>query len=190
MRFRTGCRLKERSGKMMPNKLYILSVVIMKFVDPILQITDNGEKIIKQKLQHNLCNVNKKNKKVKTGQYIKGTISIPLYLFVIYYLLPVRPLYLYYSSQHNPAAIVNELKREKADQNINTISFNNQLCQNNDTFPKKDRVCFFFETGFVVTSPLNNEFIFVSKDVIRIFLHLCYQPPLVDYNSSRGPPLA
>lgn len=132
----------------------------------------------------------KKNKKVKTGQYIKGIISLPLYLFVIYYLLPARPLYLYYSAHHNPAAIVNDLKKEKAEQNSKTISLNSQLCQNNDTFPKKDRVCFFFETGFVDTSPLNNEFIFVSKDEIRIFLHPCYQPPLVAFNSSRGPPLA
>jgi len=80
-----------------------------------------------------------KTKKVKTRQFIKEAISVPFYLIVFYYLLPFSPLYLYYSAKHYPAAIVNELKKEKSEQYSNTLSFN-KLSQNKDAFPKKDRV--------------------------------------------------
>lgn len=125
---------------------------------------------------------------MKQAQYIKKAISVPLYLIVVYYLLPFRPMYLYYSAQHNPTAIFNELKKEKANQN-NAFSLNKQFSQNNDTFPKKDKVRFFIKTGFFVTSTLSDNFVFFGKDQIQTFLHPSYEPPLILFSFNRGPPL-
>ena len=127
---------------------------------------------------------------MKTGQFIKKGISVVLYLCVIYYLLPFRPMYLYYSAHHTSADILNELKKEKASQTINGIAFGTAVHQNNDTFPKKDQTRCFFKSGFVVTSPLCSDFVLFAKDEIRTFLHPCYQPPLILFNSGRGPPIA
>ena len=127
---------------------------------------------------------------MKIRQFIKKGISVPLYLIVIYYLLPFRPMYLYYSAHHGSAEILNEYKQEKANQDKSNIVLGTLLHQNNDTFPKKDGVRFFFKSGFVVTPLVSNSFVFFTKSEIRSFLQPCYQPPLVLFALDRGPPFA
>ncbi len=125
---------------------------------------------------------------MKPGQFIRRANSVTLYLIVLYYLLPFRPVYLYYSAHHTLSDILLELK-EKKNQIGNNLAFNEVFRHNSDTFPKKDQARFFF-SGFIIPSPLSNGVAFVSKKEISHFLQSPYQNALVLFNSGRGPPLA
>ena len=127
---------------------------------------------------------------MKAGQFIKKVTDVSLYLIVIYYLLPFRPMYLYYSAHHSSADILNELKKENASQLRNDLTVNKEFNQNKDTFPKKDQIRCFFKSGFIVSSPQSNDFVLFAIDQIQTFLHPCYQPALLHFDLNRGPPLA
>ncbi len=120
---------------------------------------------------------------------IRKAVSIPLYLLVVYYLLPFEPGYIYHVAQYNPTGILNEIKKEEGDQSSALSSLNKSLSQSDNTFHRKGRVKFYFRTGFAIVPAFSNQFIFSSNEIIS-FLIPSYQPPLVIFISSRGPPLA
>lgn len=122
------------------------------------------------------------------GQFIKKTTSVTLYFIVLYYLLPFRPVYLYYSAHHSSADILQEIKKEKGNQTGKNLASDKEFRHNNDIFPKKDQVRFFI-SGFIIPSPHSNECVFFTKKKTHPFLQSDYQSPLVLFNFNRGPPL-
>lgn len=126
---------------------------------------------------------------MKCREYIRRVVSIPLYLVLLYYLLPFRPGHLYYLSHHASADILNEIKKEKEEQQYHTNSFNKCASLSHNSFTKKPKVKFFFRTGFTVASPLTSQFFFFVRDEERVFTHAAYRPPLVFFISNKGPPV-
>jgi hypothetical protein len=125
---------------------------------------------------------------MKQNPILKISSSILLYAIVLYYLLPFRPAYLYYSAHHNQTQIVYELNKDKANPSQNNITFTSDLKHNKDTFPQKDKVRFFF-TSCYITTPFITKFVFYNVNQNFPFLQSSYQNPLILFNSGRGPPI-
>jgi hypothetical protein len=124
---------------------------------------------------------------MKRKQNINKAVSIFLYVVALYYLLPFRPMYLYYSSQYQTSEVI--INQNEANQADKAATFQTTLHHNKDTFPKKEKVRFFFDTGIAV-SPCSITFIPNNKNERLHFLYTFYKDPFTLSNSSRGPPLA
>jgi hypothetical protein len=121
--------------------------------------------------------------------FIRKLFIALLYLLIVYFLLPFNPGYVYHIAQYEPAYILNEIKKEGAIQDNNTSPLSKSLSQSDTVFHLKDRVRFYFKTGFILAPLLSANFAFSSKDHIRTFSLPSYQPPLVTFISNRGPPI-
>lgn len=125
---------------------------------------------------------------MKNNQIIRKSVSIFLYAAVLYYLLPFRPLYLYFIAHHYDV----DKFYEQSDQPVSTTQYSilltAELHHNKDTFPKKDRVRFFFNPTFIVT-PFINTFVFYYTNQTTTIQQSTYQNPSVLFQSGRSPPL-
>jgi len=125
---------------------------------------------------------------MKLNQIIKKGASILLYTIVLYYLLPFRPLYLYYTSLNNTSQEYFKHDNKSTNAPESSGVFTSELNYNKDTFPQKEKVRFFFDSVFIV-SPYYVSVVSLTKEEIQSYLESTYQNPLVYYNSSRGPPI-
>jgi len=125
---------------------------------------------------------------MKLNKTIKKSTSILLYVIVLYYLLPFRPLYIYYTSLNNTSQEYFKQDNKTSNAPENSGVFTSELNYNKDTFPQKEKVRFFFDSFFIV-SPHYNSVVSFTKEEIHSYLKSTYQNPLVYYNSGRGPPI-
>ena len=125
---------------------------------------------------------------MKQNPIINKSTSIVLYAIVLYYLLPFRPLYIYYTSLNNTTQEYYQQDTKATNNSESSGVLASELHNNKDTFPQKEKVRFFFDSFFIV-SPHYNTVVSFTKEEIHSYLQYTYQNPLVFYNSSRGPPV-
>jgi hypothetical protein len=111
-------------------------------------------------------------------------------MIVLYYLLPFRPLYLLHLSRISPSVALYEIKREKALENSDFNSPNKKLSRNKDTFPKKDKIRFYFKTTFFITVVASTKFTFAYHDQEKRFVLPEYHAPLLLSLTNKSPPSA
>ncbi len=127
---------------------------------------------------------------MKRLQFIRKTISVLLYLVVLYYLLPYRPAHLYYLAHHAVPGVAAEFQKAKAQRDMQASSFKKQFASGKLMLTKKYKVKFFFKTDFLVPEQSSNETVFLRGEEIHSYTLPPYQPPQVFNDSGRGPPLA
>jgi hypothetical protein len=126
---------------------------------------------------------------MKQKQVIKKSASIILYAIVLFYLLPFRPLYIFYNYSHfNTTGECYEQSNNVLITSDNSLALTSEIHLNKDTFPKKDKIRFYFDSFFIV-SPDCNKVASTTKEEIVPYLHYIYHNPLVNCNSGRGPPI-
>ncbi len=120
-----------------------------------------------------------------SGKPIKKIVCILSYLILLYYLLPFRPIYLYYIAHHKSASIVHDNKNESEQ----LLAGNKSLLKSADSFPQKDRSRFDLDHPLLI-HPVLEKFVFSYKQISFSYPRICYADPLLFYNSNRGPPCA
>jgi hypothetical protein len=119
------------------------------------------------------------------NKFMKKSTCIFSYIILLYYLLPFRPAYIYYSSQQKSASSF----YYNLSENKKTFADNKCFKKNDDTFPKKGRIRFDLDDNFKI-DPVFEGLLVAYKKVISSESHIQYVNPLVYCNSNRGPPTA
>ena len=118
---------------------------------------------------------------------IKKKICVILYIATLYYLLPFRPLYLYYSTESRAIEIASKIRNHGKQKVFNCYGKTENLNNHHDIFPQKKRVKFFLYTlKFDEPLEFNNVFFSLEKSTT---LSICqYKNYNLLVKHTRGPP--
>jgi hypothetical protein len=121
-------------------------------------------------------------------QNIKKAVSVLLYSFVIYYLLPFSPVALYDAAHSKEAWSYVELKdKTPGHATLNPVVANFDVHKRNHVFPEKDHVRFFVDNTLILDQQLEKVLAPPIK-IAFVYLQQSNPDPTFLSFSGRGPP--